>query len=66
MSSGNTYVVPAAGTLTSWSHPARAGDGQQLTMKIFRKIADPATYQVVGHDEPRPHTRPAATPHAVG
>ncbi len=53
ITSGTSYVVPAAGTLTSWSHNARAASGQQLTMKIFRKVADPATYQVVGHDGPR-------------
>jgi hypothetical protein len=27
-----------------------------LTMKVFRKIADPVTYMVVGHDGPRPLT----------
>lgn len=27
---------------------------QTLTMKVFRKVADPATYMVVGHDGPRP------------
>ena len=27
-----------------------------LTMKVFRKVADPATYMVVGHDGPRPLT----------
>ena len=51
--SGNSYVVPGTGTITSWSHNAAAGSGQQLTMKIFRKVADPATYLVVGHDGPR-------------
>jgi hypothetical protein len=58
---GATYVVPSTGgvndwTLTSWSHNAGAGDGQQLEMKMFRKVADPSTYQVVGHDGPRPLT----------
>ena len=53
ITSGTSYLVPAAGTLTSWSHNARAASGQQLTMKVFRKVADPATYQVVGHDGPR-------------
>ena len=59
VSSGNSYVVPATGgvtdwTLTSWSHNAAADVGQQLTMKVFRKVADPLTYTVVGHDGPRP------------
>ncbi len=53
ITSGASYLVPAAGTLTSWSHKAIAASGQQLTMKVFRKVADPATYQVVGHDGPR-------------
>jgi hypothetical protein len=59
--SGNSYVVPATGgvttwTLTSWSHNAAADVGQELTMKVFRKVADPLTYTVVGHDGPRPLT----------
>ena len=54
VTSGNTYVVPGAGTITSWSHNAVAGPDQTLTMKIFRKVADPARYQVDGHDGPRP------------
>ncbi len=61
VTSGNSYVVPATGgitawTLTSWSHDAAADVGQQLTMKVFRKTADPLTYTVVGHDGPRPLT----------
>jgi hypothetical protein len=59
VSSGNTYVVPGTGTITSWSHNAGAGAGQMLTMKVFRKIADPSTYQVVGHDGPRDLTEGA-------
>jgi hypothetical protein len=59
VTSGNGYVVPNTGgvtnwTLTSWSHFATAGAGQQLTMKVFRKVADPNTYQAVVHDGPRP------------
>jgi hypothetical protein len=57
--SGNSYVVPETGgvttwTLTSWSHNAAADAGQELTMKVFRKVADPLAYTVVGHDGPRP------------
>ena len=48
--SGNSYVVPGAGTIVSWSTNAAAGPGQMLTMKIFRKSAGPMDYSVVGHD----------------
>jgi hypothetical protein len=52
------YVVPplppaSALVISSWSYNAGAGPGQTITMKVFRKIADPATLQVVGHDGPR-------------
>jgi hypothetical protein len=50
---GTSYVVPGTGTITSWSHQARAGSGQTFSFKVFRKVADPATYAVVGHDGPR-------------
>jgi len=53
VTSGSSYVVPGTGTITSWSHNAKSGSGQEFTMKIFRKVADPATYMVVGHDGPR-------------
>jgi hypothetical protein len=55
VTSGNAYVVPAGlGAITSWSTNADADADQMLTMKVFRKVADPATYQVVGHDGPHP------------
>ena len=47
---GNSYVIPGTGTITSWSTSAGTGAGQMLTMKIFRKVADPMDYRVVGHD----------------
>jgi hypothetical protein len=56
VSSGNSYVAPATGTITSWSHNAAPGPNQTLTMKLFRKVADPATYVAVAHDGPRPLT----------
>ncbi len=61
VTSGNSYVVPEIGgvtawTLTSWSHNAAADVGQEMTMKVFRKAADPLAYTVVGHDGPRPLT----------
>ena len=54
VTSGNSFLVPGAGTIVSWSHNAAAGAGQTLTMKIFRKIGDPMVYMIVGHDGPRP------------
>src|SRR5262249_26558571 len=54
VSSGNTYVVPATGTITSWSHNFADAD-QSLTMKVFRPVAE-STYVVVGHDGPHPLT----------
>jgi Ca2+-binding RTX toxin-like protein len=55
VTSGNAYIVPAGtGAITSWSTNADADADQMLTMKVFRKIGDPATYQVVGHDGPHP------------
>jgi hypothetical protein len=53
VTSGNAYVVPANGTITSWSYNADPGSGQTMAMKIYRKVGDPATFQVVGHDGPR-------------
>jgi hypothetical protein len=59
VTSGKAYVVPGTGIITSWSHNAIAGAGQNFAMKVFRKVADPATYMVVGHDGPRPLTQSA-------
>src|SRR5262245_39970937 len=61
VTSGTGYVVPAippasALVISSWSHNAAVGAGEALTLKVFRKVADPATYQAVGHDGPRPLT----------
>jgi hypothetical protein len=47
------FFVKEAGTITSWSTNASLGPNQLYTMKIFRKVDDPATYRVVGHDGPR-------------
>jgi hypothetical protein len=52
VTSGNSYVVPGNGTITSWSHNAAAGTGQEMTFKVFRPITG-LTYTVVGHDGPR-------------
>jgi hypothetical protein len=48
---GNSYVVPEEGRLTSWSTNAAAGNGQQLTMKVFRQVSG-NNYSVVGHVGP--------------
>jgi hypothetical protein len=72
VTSGNSYVLPGAGTITSWSTNAAAGPDQMLAMKIFRKTGDPDVYTVVGHDGPRPlagglvNTFPASIPVKVG
>ncbi len=50
--SGNSYVVPGNGTITSWTHNAAAGMGQKMTMKIFRNVSG-LNWMVVGHDGPR-------------
>jgi hypothetical protein len=52
VSSGNQYVVPGVGTITSWT-VAAGGDRGMLTMKIFRKLGDPSRFQVVGHAGPQ-------------
>jgi hypothetical protein len=49
---GNPYVAPGVGTITSWAMSAVGPAGQQLTMKMYRKVADPLTYQAVGHAGP--------------
>jgi hypothetical protein len=52
VTSGNTYVAPGNGTITSWSHNAAVGAGQTMTFKVFRPVSG-STYAVVGHDGPR-------------
>jgi hypothetical protein len=52
VTSGNSYVVKGAGTITSWSHIAQLGPGQKLKLKVFRPVAG-LTYTVVGQDVSR-------------
>jgi hypothetical protein len=54
----NSFVVPAVGTITAWSMDGSGVTGQQLTMKMFRKIGEPASYRVVGHGGPETLTSP--------
>jgi hypothetical protein len=49
-----SYTMPASGVITSWSHRSQVGMGQTPTLKIYRKVGDPASYQVVSHDGPHP------------
>lgn len=51
IASGNSYVVPANGMLTSWSTHANANGGL-LAMKIYRPLGG-NTYMAVAHDGPR-------------
>ena len=57
VSAGNPYVVPNSGGVTSWkvtSWTTLGGGGpEQRALKVFRKIAEPASYEVVAHDGPR-------------
>jgi hypothetical protein len=53
VSTGASYAVPAAGTITSWSTNAGAGAGQMYELKIYRQVTGLA-YSVVAHDGPRP------------
>jgi hypothetical protein len=59
--SGNSYVVPDIGgvtawTVTSWTTNSTGPTGQEMNMKMFRKVSDPMRYQVVGHAGPQPLT----------
>jgi hypothetical protein len=49
-----SYAMPASGVITSWSHRSQVGVGQTPTLRIYRKVGEPARYQVVGHDGPHP------------
>jgi hypothetical protein len=51
VSSGNSYMVPEVGMITSWSHNAISGTGQSYGLKIFRHVTG-NEYAVVGHDGP--------------
>jgi len=53
VTSGNSYVVPGTGVITSWSHNAAAGNGQTLGLKIFRHLGG-TEFMAVAHDGPHP------------
>ena len=50
---GANYVVPNDGTIISWSTQANAAPNGLMGMKIFRKIAEPDLYLIVGREGPR-------------
>lgn len=52
LSGGTSYVVPAAGILTSWSTEAAEGAGQTLKMKVFQPLGG-NSFKVVGHNGPQ-------------
>jgi hypothetical protein len=53
VATGASYVVPANGTITSWSINAAPSPGtQSASMKVYRKIGDPSFFQVIGLDGP--------------
>lgn len=52
VTSGNSYVMPYTGTVTSWTTKANGTGGLSMGLKIFRKVSTPTTYRSVGHDGP--------------
>jgi hypothetical protein len=54
VTAGNSYVVPGTGTITSWTTYGGPNPTSPLTMKVFRLVTPPATYQAVGHAGPQP------------
>jgi IPT/TIG domain/PASTA domain len=50
--SGNSYIAPSSGVITSWSTQVGANPGQVLGMKVYRPIGV-GTFLVVGQDGPR-------------
>jgi hypothetical protein len=58
VTSGNSYVVPSTGGVTSWTvnswSTSRAANpvDQSGELKVFRKVSDPTTFTVVGHEGP--------------
>lgn len=55
VAAGASYVVPAAGVLTSWSTSTGPTAGQLLGLKVYRRVGA-FTYTVVSQDGPKPLT----------
>ena len=52
--SGNSYLVPGTGTITSWTMFGGPNPGDQITMKIWRPVPGQAdAFQVIGHAGPQ-------------
>jgi hypothetical protein len=49
---GSSYVMPANGTITSWSTTTSADGGGQLKLKVYRHVSG-TTYMAVAQDVPR-------------
>jgi hypothetical protein len=49
---GNSYVVPVAGVLTSWTTVVGPATGQAFGLKVYRPLGG-EIYQVIGVDGPR-------------
>jgi hypothetical protein len=49
---GASYVVPQAGTLTSWSTAAGPGASQAVSLKVYRPLGG-TVYSVLAQDGPR-------------
>lgn len=48
------YQMPTDGVMVSWRTNAAPGAGQQMTMKVFRRVPDTAdVFKVIAHDGPR-------------
>jgi hypothetical protein len=57
VTSGNGYVVPSTGgitswTVTSWSTNNRGAVGETMALKMFRKVGEPDVYKVIGREGP--------------
>jgi hypothetical protein len=56
VTAGTSYVIPAAGRISSWSTRAAANTGQTMSLQIMRPLGG-ANYRLVAHDGPRPLTQ---------
>ncbi len=61
VTSGTSYVIPAAGRITSWSTRATSAASQMMALKIMRPLGGDV-YLVTTHDGPRPLTPSSVNP----
>jgi len=51
VTSGNSYIAPSDGTITSWStHGGTSGLTGSAKLKVFRKVGEPVKYRAVAQD----------------